>query len=269
MIGNRILALYDSGSGTAPNNTIDLFLFCGESTSDGRGFIIDVPIAYEYIYQSQTPVKGWNYLTSSLVTYNAITFNTRNASNADKRFGPDAQFIIRAMLNTTGILSVVKVGIGGTTLEPGVNANGNWEKGDANSKYDVFLTAVNDGIAALEAAGFTPVVRGVFFMIGLNDATDNTATANFSTNFANFVTNIFTDIEMGSAKIYLGKPHVDADVDPTNLASIRSDCDAITDARVVVVDNDAYPLSSDDVHWDWQGEINVGDNFYDQYVING
>jgi hypothetical protein len=92
-------------------------------------------------------------------------------------------------------MAFIKYAVSGTSLEigwkPGAN---NADTANQGPDFKAFVTTVNNGLAALEAAGWTPVIRGMCWQQGEQDAKDgldvaesDTSADDYGANLAAFV----------------------------------------------------------------------------------
>lgn len=88
-------------------------------------------------------------------------------------------------------MAFIKYAASGTSLEigwkPGAN---NTDTANWGPQYSAFVTTVNSGIAALQAAGWTPVIRGMGWQQGEQDAKDGLDAAESDTSADDYGANL-------------------------------------------------------------------------------
>lgn len=88
-------------------------------------------------------------------------------------------------------MALIKYAASGTSLEigwkPGAN---NTDTANWGPQYSAFVTTVNSGIAALQAAGWTPVIRGMCWQQGEQDAKDGLDAAESETSADDYGANL-------------------------------------------------------------------------------
>lgn len=257
-----LLLLFGGLLSGSQSSTISLYILWGESTMDGRGNTADITSAYSHLLLPFPAVQIWNRTTLQL---ELLESNVNNSQQNDGNFGPELEFAARLVQGESKPYAMVKVSMGGSGLDPTFAQT--WDPGEQGSWYSILIAAVNDAIAALEALGWDVEIKSVNGMIGLNDANDSSAAANFETRLQNFIDTLYTDLSLDSSVPFvMSKPHASATV--PFISTVETACYNVesNDSRVVMFSTDDLPLS-DGLHFAAMEEIEVGDRFYDNQPL--
>ena len=231
-------------TGTPSDGTVDVYLLAGQSNMAGYGQTVSLPpslrVAQDdaFVYWSQRP--SWVGLQPS--------------SDLGTRFmGPEVTFG-RALADATGRPAyLIKHAVGGTDLanfwDPGIAP----DDPNMGEGYRVFSQTVSEALAALEAQGLTPVVRGMVWMQGESDAVSATSAAAYADNLSALVARVREDT--GVAFL----PFVAAQIDCRSVCDAHRD--AVNAAMVAVAEADAqvFTFPTEDLSrypfdaWHYQG----------------
>lgn len=102
-------------------------------------------------------------------------------------------------------IALIKYSKGGSNMAedwiPPVPGN----PGSTGDQYNQFVDTVRDGIAALEAAGFTPEISGMIWMQGESDAYDENYANSYYDNLKNFIANLRSDLNAPDMPFIIGQ----------------------------------------------------------------
>src|SRR5205085_2432704 len=152
---NRILIASDTNSISKRINKIDVFLIAGQSNAVGMGDStggIKIPAG-----------EALQYYSSALSSVTGDPIGNSSTGSAWPAF-------INTYYNNTGTkVCVVPVALGSTSQTSAANTGpGTWDVG--GTLYSTSVTALNNAITVLLAAGYTPKVRGILWCQGEADA---------------------------------------------------------------------------------------------------
>ncbi|MCP5535968.1 MAG: sulfatase-like hydrolase/transferase [Akkermansiaceae bacterium] len=168
-----------------PPIPIDVYLLGGQSNMQGVGRqsklpaeLTSIPSIKFYHSSSVTSAGGANHWIS-----------LQPAGFDASSFGPEITFgeICADYVQGTQV-ALIKHAAGGTSLisnwKPGADASdtGNW-----GNQFSTFVSTVNNAIAALEADGYAPVIRGMVWQQGERDATSVSDSNAYGTNLSHFI----------------------------------------------------------------------------------
>jgi len=156
---------------TVSQGPVDVYLLGGQSNMSGQGLTNGIPAGQETItgvlYYHSTTVHG-NTLPETLYT------NVTPAGATITTFGPEIGFANRIkQLRPGAQMALIKYSVVGTSLiwdwRPGANAadTANW-----GAQFSGFVNTMNNGLAALRAAGYEPRIVGMLWQQGEQDAKD-------------------------------------------------------------------------------------------------
>lgn len=234
---------------------INIDVYWGESGMDGRAYKSVLPSGpqFDYLRTDIDCIRVWDVNTSSF-----RPLNGNNSSTLSGRFGPEVRVGQLLKDHEAEYVAFVKVAAGGSGIDPSL-AN-SWAK-SAGVFYPILIDAVTDAIAALTAEGWSPRIRSVNVDIGLNDANNATATANWATNLPQMIQDLRTDLPLDGVPFNCILPHVDAIV--TDIATIRTgwlNLEA-SDSLVSLINIDDL-LLGDNVHLETFALLTESDRFF-------
>ncbi len=190
---------------------IDVYLIAGQSNAAGfstnnRSLLLNLDERY---------VNGFSDVlyygrVGNEKLYNLV--NVKSGLGSNERIGPE--------LGMASVLSdhyqgrkttLIKFAVGGAYLadEPNHNvsvSHGTWSSptmiaengGKKFTKsgliYENFLKTVNDGFFALKAQGYTPIIKGIAWMQGCQDAWSSTHVYKYAENLSMFISDLRSDL---------------------------------------------------------------------------
>ena len=181
------------------DNTINVWLIGGQSNAVGYGK--GAPAEAETDTRFYTGFDNvlyygnheqWKYNEDDFVP-TTIGLG-RTADNNDVRYTSSGSEIgiAKALADTGEMNAIIKFAYGGTYLYPKESASVNdnvktWTSpsylkahpemdtgANIGALYDVFVSTVTEGLAKLEAKGYTPVIKGMWWMQGENEGMNET-----------------------------------------------------------------------------------------------
>lgn len=248
-----------------------VWLLTGQSNMQGQANVSQMPTGH-LIYNEMPNVYIWNHKSSTEKQWEKYHagYNTQHAlydRYTDLWYGPEAAFGHYLAQAYGKPVYIIKLGYGGSTLG---NTGGNrvWNKA-ANDLYPIFITEYAvAALAALEAQGLTPNIRGHFRYQGENDA--NGDYANFQANREQLTLDLKQDLGIGDfheieTRIRNPLPTSGGyNYNSVGAAAVRAAQEAFVNAetvnrRLITVD-DCTVRTDDNVHIDGQltGQWEVG-----------
>lgn len=241
-------------SSTAQAEHIKVFLLGGQSNMDGRGATSGLPTAPVNLQQAQSDVRLYQ---------GGMLGDLKPSGN---QFGPDITFG-RTLADTYADdnFALIKYAVGGTDLHTDWNPSG-------GTNYNAFTNTVSDGITALTTganAGNTYEIVGMLWTQGENDARDGQA-AQYQANLTNLIASIRGGY--GTALPFflsqLSSGQTDLPLDQLAMVRTAQSNVAAADADVYLIDTESFSLKSDNLHFDADGQIALGEAFADSYITN-
>lgn len=159
---NTTGTLIDCGATVQPS--IDVFLNIGSSNSVGQGTSAQSPTppATALMYCYNTGIQPLTDPICSAVDNNVFRVSTGSLWPA---------FAISYARPVLIVMTAVSGSTQATACDFGVPGQGAWQATTAGSNYALSLTAINNAMTAIRAAGFAPVFRGIIQNeLGTNDA---------------------------------------------------------------------------------------------------
>jgi hypothetical protein len=228
-----------------------VFLLAGQSNMAGEGTVAD--LAAEYA--SQPDVKFWN--NNQWV---ALQGGFGDGTSG-KLFGPEIGFGHRLHeLFPDDDIYLVKYGLTSTNLAV------QWKPDGTGPCYNTFKTTANAAIANLTAAGKSPVVAGMIWMQGENDALDSTYAPAYASNLTNFITTVRHDFATPNMRFVAGRILA--------CYGTTTNSDLVRNALMTVpglvgngswVNTDDLPLAFTG-HYGTQGQLELGTRFANEFV---
>ena len=230
---------------------IKVFLLGGQSNMDGRAPASGLPTSPVNLQQPQDDVLF--YEGGSLRTL-------RPDSGQD--FGPEVTFG-RTIADTFPAESfgLIKYGVGGTDL------NNDWDPATGTT-YTSFRNTVSNGLTALTNAGHTYEIVGMLWTQGERDAKTGRTTAQYEADLNEFIADIRTrygtDLPFFISRLSSGQTNMSA----SQLGAIRPAQEnvAANDPHAYLIDTDGFGIKSDNLHFDADGQIALGEAFAQSYV---
>lgn len=229
-----------------------VFLLAGQSNMAGEGMVSELLAPYN---SPLAAVKFWNNNA-----WEALQGGFGDGTPG-VRFGPELSFghAIQKLFPTDDIY-LVKYGLTSTSLAVNWNPNGT---GDC---YNTFKAKANAAIQNLTAAGKSPVIAGMLWMQGENDALNSTQAAVYSQNLTNFIRTARRDFSTPDMQFVIGR------ILPCY--GTPTDSDLVRNAEMTVPGQVGHAswINTDDLqlaftgHYGTQGQIDLGIRFANEFV---
>jgi hypothetical protein len=170
-----------------PANEVEVFLIGGQSNATGQGYLRNLPAGTTFDQRVMLFHSGRPHLNSGGEPNAWIPL--RQASESPDRFGPEIGFGNRIQqLLPNRRIALIKHAHSGTNLfaqwNPGANAT---DRAQWGPQFTIFVDTVEGGLAGLRAQGYQPVVRGMIWQQGENDANGGPNSENYGRNLAHFI----------------------------------------------------------------------------------
>lgn len=212
------------------------------------------------------PVKIWSPQDQAFVAMRPGA-NTGSPNNP-QTWGPEAQFAYRwRQGHACAPLYVVKYARGETGLAADLAAR-DWSPQSQGDLWDAATAEIDAAKAALTQAGVRAPVLAVLWMQGETDAQTPAKARAYKTNLAAFITRVRSRWGDGETVVHIGQ------IDRPERAragweTVRTAQAAITaaDRKTTLTDTDPFERQpSDGVHLTAQGQVRLGDGFYERAV---
>lgn len=171
-------------------NTIDVYLIGGQSNATGQGYLRNLPPDFKIDTQVLLFNSGRPHLNSGAEPLTWVPL--RQASESPDRFGPELGFGNEIQkLYPDRKIALIKHAHSGTNLfsqwNPGADANDTAHWG---AQFTTFVETVDKGLQGLRDQGYTPVIRGMIWHQGENDAYGGPNSDNYGKNLAHFIARV-------------------------------------------------------------------------------
>ena len=251
----------------------DVYFLAGQSNGSGRGDASQIP-AGSPLANPQTDVQF--YWRKTLVTTNGnLTQNTfvplqpdsghgrNNPGSFPVEFGPELGMgrTLADLFPTRNIL-IIKYSHGGSNLHT------DWAAG--GTRYNTFISTVNDALADITAAGATFQLRGIVWVQGEADAGNATNAGNYGTNLTDLISRMRTAVFAGAeAPFVLSRlsdnqyPTLSSNVQTVRTAQQQT-AEAMANVEWVDADDAEFSTYSGTVHFNAAGITNLGNALGEQ-----
>jgi len=178
-------------------------------------------------------------------------------------FGPEIT-LARKIYQSGSDLMIFKCAVGGTDL-----AN-DWNKSNSGDfpLYKIMMEQLDTAFVRLNEAGIDFKIAGFFWMQGESDAADTYRANAYENNLRLFIQNIRTDLNspelpfiIGRIGNKMGAPLIHYEIVRTAQVHV-----AETDPFVEWIDTDDFSMVSDNLHYDSQGLIDLGERIAAAYL---
>ncbi|MGC4016966.1 MAG: sialate O-acetylesterase [Luteolibacter sp.] len=254
---------------------VDVYLLAGQSNMQGIARLADLPA------RDLSPVQGvmfWNGKEFEPLTPG----KTRSSAN-EGEFGPELAFA-HAIPSPKRPVFLIKYSASGMPLDPGWNS-GVWlggrkpgrvnffpgnDRADPNHGrlYAEMIARFGEGLAFLSQQGHTPVVRGLLWMQGEQDAKHEESANHYPANLKLLRHRISEDLHVADLPMAFGQVLPYAPTLPRFVARdlIRRQmtaCDMSSGSPLAIphcrmVPTDTFPVGTDTVHYVAKGQWLLG-----------
>ncbi len=172
------------------DKTIDVYLIGGQSNATGQGYLRNLPEGFKIDTRVLIFNSGRPHLNSGADPNTWLPL--RQASESPDRFGPELGFGNRIQeLFPERKTAIIKHAHSGTNLyaqwNPGADANDKSHWGD---QFSTFVDTVEKGLQGLRDLGYEPVIRGMLWHQGENDANGGAPSENYAANLTHFIARV-------------------------------------------------------------------------------
>lgn len=256
---------------TNAQNTISMELLhlWGDSMAVGRDAVTNITggdtylnavLTRSYVIDRDQQTGFSNFYNPSLLYF---------GENSATHFGVELSFMDRVKRNQTRYGCVVKYGIGGSFLDNDGARSTDWDSSLLNESYFNARRLSKYSIQQLKANFFTANRERLALLLGTNDASENTAAAQFGANLDAFKTQFRSDfgaameILMYTITSETFASTVNAALADRDKASGQAESDANLTYRTV---NSGY-TQIDGVHYNADGLVSQGRDMYDNWFL--
>ena len=144
--------------------------------------------------------------------------------------------------------------------------------------YRVFLDVVRQGLEAYEAAGYTPVIKGIAWMQGESEAQSQKYSAKYATLLNALIADMRSDLseitgtDLSTLQVVVAKiPSHYTPTNPSYSSVVREQQQIVDDNDVFVstIDNEDFTLpGTDNHHYNWSDMLLLGMNFAESFLAN-
>ncbi len=170
-----------------PGTPVDVFIVAGQSNATGQGYMRNLPknftinrhvLLYHSAGDTQDNAPAYQWIP------------LRQASESPDRFGPELSFGDRMQeFYPHRRIALIKQAWSATDLYSQWNPGaGNHDVSHWGPQFRLLVKTVDGGMAALRRLGFKPVIRGMIWQQGENDAFDHVPQAmDYGMNLRHFI----------------------------------------------------------------------------------
>ena len=257
------------GGGGEPEPTIHVYLVAGQSNADGRGNPADLPRSPVDLQQPQTDIAYYFRIQGNGHPLSGELTTLRPGTSESGQFGPAISFG-RALADATAgdaatSIAIIKYANGGTNLHSQWKAGGDSSTAGDGPEYTQFQNTVTEGLAALAAAHpeKTLRIKGIIWMQGESDTLDGTRANAYEANLTAFIDDVRQTIGSDLPFVIGRLSSAQTALNATRLQTVRDAQTAVAsaDPLVGIVNTDGFSLKSDDLHFDAQGQQELGSGF--------
>lgn len=244
-------ALAIAMSWPAASDEYKVFLLGGQSNMVGLGSASELPTSPVNLQQPQSDVLFYE---------GGILRDLQPGSGSD--FGPEitlGRMVADVLPNDN--YAIVKYAANGTNLE------NDWDP-LTGAHYHSFSNVVSSGLSALSNAGHAVRIVGMFWTQGERDAKNGRTAGEYQADLVDFVAAIRNSYG-DELPFFLSRLSIDqTDISLTQRAAIRTgQANFIaSDANAYLIDTDGFEMTSDNLHFNANGQIALGEAFADKYL---
>lgn len=206
----------------------------------------------------------WNTDSETFEVYEATVNSDTLTSGAStpQAWGAEAEFFRQWQLAHPGVsVYLVKMGVDSSPMSPS-GPEDSWLP-SAGELFDDLTAFVADAKSELIAGGKTPVVRGVLFMQGEEDAEESSESSAYESNLESFIDEFRSSIGDSSTRFVIARI-----LDRRTYSSVvRAAQENVADSDGLAdwFDTDFYPQTSDTRHYTDPGLVALGYDFFHSY----
>jgi hypothetical protein len=266
-----------AASASADHNTVDVYLFSGQSNMQGSGKIADLPAD---LPRELPGVFYWNGNA-----FEPLVIGKTKTGGRAETFGPEIGFAV-AVARADHPVYLIKWAASGMPLHHGFNA-AKWEgpnpgpnrttfypgeKADdpnTGKLYKQMLTHFRAGLAHLEKSGKKPAIRGFLWMQGEADAKNELSATDYGQSLKRLRSRLIEDVKapadmpMVFGQVLPYEPALDRFTHRKEIRQAMANADAhsgtpAAQPHVKMVSTDGLPLLPDTVHYNAAGLLDLG-----------
>lgn len=255
-----------------------IVLIGGQSNTDGQGVnaelpsnlqdpLNDVPMVYKAPDGAGGPGDPDPF--PGVVTPITLTPLRPGLSGNPSCFGPEIRLghmLADLYHDEPGTrVAIIKYARGATNLAVNWKAGGTATTAGDGAQYLLFQETVNQGMALLAAAYpmATLDLQSMVWMQGESDAMDNSWAAAYQTNLTGFIADVRATYGAGLPFVIGRLSTTQTYFDATRLNQVRAAQDAVAaaDPRTAIIYTETFGLRSDNIHFNTNGQLAMGDAF--------
>lgn len=227
---------------------LQVYLMAGQSNMVGQGDATELTAP---LNAAQGDVAAW---MSNAVGWTPLRWGSGNEPTF---FGPELSFG-RAMADSDpdARFAVVKHAVNGTSLAVDWNPAG-------GAVYGEFLSTLTQAGQRLDSLGLAYEVKGLLWMQGESDAMDQVMAESYQQNMNDFIAAVRTVLGVPDLPVVMGRIRGNMPPPFSYSLTVRMAQESVAagDPNVRVVDIDSLSLRADGVHYDTQGQLDLGQRF--------
>ncbi len=259
---------------------ISVYLLGGQSNMVGSAYLEDLPKDLYTIPEILLYVGAAKFIKAELAD-TLIPLQVHSTGTRGDTMDPSIGFGEKMReLSPSKHIALIKYAYIGTNLKsdwnPGANAadTKNWGK-----RFTIFVNTVNSGLAALEAAGWKPEIKGMLWHQGEADANGRKGVADtYGKNLAHFIgrvreqfaTHASPDgIRFVAGQISATSPYKFRDTVRQAILDADEDSGAalsVANTGIVATNAVDFPTLKDNIHLNWVGALAMGRAMADQML---
>lgn len=234
-----------------PLKRIRVVLLGGQSNAAGRGDSSGLPTSPVNLQAPQNDVDFYN--------------GSLTALSPGSQFGPEIT-MGRTMTDIVGgssgtRIAIIKYGVGGTSLVADWKAGGDETTSNDGPRYVTFQNRVTNGLAALASAypGIPIELAGMLWVQGERDAKTG-AENEYEANLTAFIEDVRltygADLPFIISRLSINQTNIAPG--PLEVVRAAQSSVAASDDRNVLLDTDGFGMLGDNLHFDAQGQQEIG-----------
>lgn len=237
------------------DNTIDLYIFAGQSNMDGQASTSGVSTAdrTDTIFYLETASSSSSVIDS---TWSGLTLGG-TSNHASNLFGPEIGFHDRVKqlpTHYTNPIGILKFTRGATDLARDWNTTHS-----SNYLFHKFKDALDDGRNKLTSSNYSYNIKGLVWFQGEGDTLSSTDANAYQTNLTNFISAIRTHLVESNLPVVICS--IDRPAEAINSTTVRTAQQNVanSDINTYYVPTENYSHKADGVHLDTQGMLDTGE----------
>jgi Carbohydrate esterase, sialic acid-specific acetylesterase len=271
-----------SGAGTAgaassDPNAIDVYFIGGQSNATGQGYTKNYPAGFSIDTQVQLYHSSEIKSTTAGNVWSPLRHASEAADGCGDRFGPELGFGNNIQAAYPGRrIAIIKHAKSSTNL-----AN-QWAPGSSGMdtahfgpEFKTFVATVDGGLKALRDKGMTPIIRGMLWQQGENDADlGGTASSDYGQHLSAFIARVrqqwsapdmlfvygyvYPKSNYGTGRDQVRKAEADVDQNSGNALAVKGAFVVLTDDLELRANDPNSCYKSDLIHFGTAGQLDLG-----------